>query len=52
MKGINNMARINKPEEIFTKITEDLRDIFKDDLISIMLYGSGTGMIISRANRI
>jgi len=43
MKGINNMARINKPEEIFTKITEDLRNIFKDDLISIMLYGSGTG---------
>jgi hypothetical protein len=37
------MARINKPQEIFTAITEDFRKVFKDDLVSIILYGSGAG---------
>jgi predicted nucleotidyltransferase len=38
------MAKIPEdPKEIFQEITKDYRDIFKDDLISIMLYGSATG---------
>jgi len=37
------MAKIRKPEEIFKEITEGFKDIFKDDLISILLYGSGAG---------
>jgi hypothetical protein len=37
------MTKIKKPEEIFTEITEDYKKIFGDDLISIILYGSGTG---------
>jgi len=37
------MTKIKKPEEIFAKITEDYKKIFGDDLISIILYGSGTG---------
>ncbi len=38
------MARIpKKPEEIFLEITGDYRKIFGEDLISIILYGSGAG---------
>jgi predicted nucleotidyltransferase len=37
------MARIEKPEEIFSDITEDYRKIYGDDLISIVLYGSAAG---------
>ena len=38
------MAKIPKnPEEIFPEITEDYRKIFGEDLISIILYGSGVG---------
>ncbi|MDO8785665.1 MAG: hypothetical protein Q7J12_05555 [Syntrophales bacterium] len=32
-----------KPEEIFAEITDDFRKIFGDDLLSIILYGSGAG---------
>ncbi|MFA4916638.1 MAG: nucleotidyltransferase domain-containing protein [Syntrophales bacterium] len=36
------MAKIpKKPEEIFSEITDDFRKTFGDDLISIILYGSG-----------
>jgi hypothetical protein len=38
------MAKIPKnPEEIFPEITGDYRNIFGEDLISIILYGSGAG---------
>ena len=37
------MTTINKPEEIFPEIIEDFKKIFEDALISIILYGSGTG---------
>jgi hypothetical protein len=38
------MAKIpKKPEEIFSEITCDYRKIFGEDLISIILYGSGAG---------
>ncbi|MCX5819590.1 MAG: hypothetical protein NT047_06735 [Deltaproteobacteria bacterium] len=38
------MAKIPKnPEEIFAEITGDYRKIFGEDLISIILYGSGAG---------
>ena len=37
------MKKINKPEEIFAEIEEDYRKVFKDDLVSIILYGSGAG---------
>ena len=37
------MTKIKKPEEIFAEITEDYKKIFGGDLISIILYGSGTG---------
>jgi predicted nucleotidyltransferase len=38
------MAKIpQKPEEIFPEITGDYRNVFGDDLISIILYGSGAG---------
>lgn len=38
------MARIpDNPEEIFSEINSDYREIFGDDLISIILYGSGAG---------
>ena len=30
-----------KPEAIFKEITADFKDVFKDELISIILYGSG-----------
>jgi predicted nucleotidyltransferase len=30
-----------KPENIFSQITEDYREIFGDDLLSVILYGSG-----------
>jgi hypothetical protein len=30
-----------KPEEIFTEITNDFKNVFEKDLISIILYGSG-----------
>ncbi len=34
---------IKDPKEIFPDITTDYKDIYGDDLISIMLYGSATG---------
>jgi len=37
------MTKIKKPEEIFAEIEEDFRKIFKDTLISVILYGSGAG---------
>jgi len=38
------MARIpSNPKEIFPEITEEYKDIFGDDLVSIILYGSATG---------
>ena len=37
------MTKIKKPEEIFAEIEEDFRKIFKDALISVILYGSGAG---------
>ena len=38
------MARdIKDPKEIFPDIITDCKDVFGDDLISIMLYGSATG---------
>lgn len=32
-----------KPEEIFSEITSDFKRVFGDDLVSIILYGSGAG---------
>ncbi|MDI6777121.1 MAG: hypothetical protein QMD03_07795 [Syntrophales bacterium] len=32
-----------KPEEIFSEITDDFRKAFGDDLLSVILYGSGAG---------
>lgn len=38
------MAKIpQKPQEIFSEITGDYRGVFGEDLISIILYGSGAG---------
>jgi len=38
------MAKIpEKPEEIFSEITGDYRKLFGEELISIILYGSGAG---------
>ncbi len=38
------MAKIPKnPEEIFVEITSDYRKIFGEELLSIILYGSGAG---------
>jgi len=38
------MAKIpNTPEEIFPEITADYRNVFKEELISIILFGSGAG---------
>lgn len=37
------MTKIKKPEDIFDEITKDFKAIFKDGLLSIMLYGSATG---------
>jgi len=37
------MAKIEKPEEIFPDITGDYREIYGDDLISVILYGSAAG---------
>lgn len=38
------MAKIPEdPKEIFEEIVEDYRNIFKDDLMSIILYGSAAG---------
>ena len=34
---------IKDPKEIFPNITADYKDVYGDDLISIMLYGSATG---------
>ncbi|RLB80487.1 MAG: hypothetical protein DRH24_10540 [Deltaproteobacteria bacterium] len=42
-EDVSKMARIKKPQEIFTKITKDFKEVFKDNLISIILYGSGAG---------
>ena len=42
MKKGEKMAKIpKKPEEIFSEITNDFRKAFGDDLLSIILYGSG-----------
>ncbi len=32
-----------KPEDVFAEITNDFRKVFGDDLVSIILYGSGAG---------
>ena len=32
-----------KPEEMFSEITDDFKKVFGEDLISIILFGSGTG---------
>jgi hypothetical protein len=32
-----------KPEEIFSEITDDFKKVFEEDIISIILYGSGAG---------
>jgi len=38
------MATIpKKTEEVFSEITDDFRKVFGDDLVSIILYGSGAG---------
>ena len=37
------MVRIQKPEEMFPDIVEDFKKVFADNLISIILYGSGAG---------
>ena len=37
------MNKRQKPEEIFPEIIEDYQKIYGDDLISILLYGSGAG---------
>ena len=38
------MSKIpEKPEEIFSEITGDYRKLFGEELISIILYGSGAG---------
>jgi len=37
------MDKRQKPEEIFSEIIEDYKKIYGDDLISIILYGSGAG---------
>lgn len=37
------MARIQNPTEIFPDIIEDFKKLFADNLISIILYGSGAG---------
>ena len=37
------MAKIEKPEEIFSDITHDYREIYGDGLVSVILYGSGAG---------
>ncbi|MDD5723249.1 MAG: hypothetical protein PHY29_05855 [Syntrophales bacterium] len=37
------MAKIEKPEEIFSDITGDYREIYKAGLISVILYGSAAG---------
>ena len=49
MKKGEKMAKIpKKPEEIFSEITRDFRKAFGDDLLSIILYGSGaTGDYVS-----
>jgi hypothetical protein len=44
LKRGEQMAKIPKnPEEIFAEITGDYRDCFGEELISIILYGSGAG---------
>ncbi len=35
------MPGIKRPEEIFSEITDDYKGIFADDLVSLILYGSG-----------
>ncbi|MBN2223097.1 MAG: hypothetical protein JW765_00325, partial [Deltaproteobacteria bacterium] len=37
------MAKIEKPEEIFSDMTRDYREIYGDGLVSVILYGSGAG---------
>jgi hypothetical protein len=38
------MAKIpKKPEEIFPEFTADYRQVFGESLLSIILYGSGSG---------
>ena len=43
------MAKIPKdPAEIFPEITDDFKKVFESDLISLILYGSGS---YSKSNR-
>ena len=37
------MAKIENPEEIFSDMTRDYREIYGDGLVSLILYGSGAG---------
>ena len=37
------MSKIEKPEEIFSDMTRDYREIYGDGLVSVILYGSGAG---------
>jgi len=37
------MGKITKPEEVFPAITEDYKKVFGNDLVSLILYGSGAG---------
>ncbi len=37
------MATIQRPEEIFSALAEDYKTLYQNDLVSIILYGSGTG---------
>ena len=44
MREGEKMAKIPKdPAEIFPEITDDFKKIFENDLISLILYGSGAG---------
>jgi predicted nucleotidyltransferase len=35
------MAKIEKPEHIFEELTADLKETLRDDLVSVILFGSG-----------
>lgn len=37
------MATIQRPDEIFSALVEDYTKLFQNDLVSIILYGSGAG---------
>jgi predicted nucleotidyltransferase len=37
------MATIERPEEVFAPLVEDYKALYRDGLVSIILYGSGAG---------